>query len=415
MATATIYFDKRSRKNDGTFPLKITISHNGASTRISIGIDLLPDQWDDRHKKVINHPRKDALNNIIMQRLVDVRTFLLNARQSGDLVGKSATDIRHMVQHHLDGDDGTMTFAQWFDRFKWIHENQRTRELYDQTWRWIKKFEPNADTITFDAITKDWLDRFFVFMQSDTPSINARNIHLRNIRAVFNDAIDNNITSCYPFRRMHIKPEPTKKRSLTIDQLRTLWSWDVLPWQRRYLDIFKITFMLIGINTVDLLGLTDITPDDRIVYNRAKTHRLYNIKVEPETMQLINQYRGKRHLLSFGDTYTSCHAFVGKLDKGLKTIGKVIDAPNPAYTGHGCRKHKTIRRYEPLFPDLSIYYARHTWATIASDLDIPDATISAALGHGHGNPTTAIYIDFNAKKIDDANRKVLDWVLYGKR
>lgn len=393
----------------------MTISHKGASTRIPIGIDLLPDQWDDRHKKVVNHPRKDALNNIIMQRLVDVRTFLLDARQSGALVGKSATDIRHMVLHHLDGDDGAVTFAKWFDRFKWVHENQRTRELYDQTWRWIQRFEPNADTITFDAITKDWLDRFFVFMQPDTPSVNARNIHLRNIRAVFNDAIDNNVTSCYPFRRMHIKPEPTKKRSLTIDQLRTLWSWDVLPWQRRYLDIFKMTFMLIGINTVDLLGLTGITPDGRIVYNRAKTHRLYNIKVEPETMEIIDRYRGKNHLLTFGDTYTSCHAFVGKLDKGLKTIGKVVDVPNPAYTGRGCKKHMTLRQYEPLFPDLSIYYARHTWATIASDLDIPDATISAALGHGHGNPTTAIYIDFNARKIDDANRKVLDWVLYGKR
>lgn len=320
-----------------------------------------------------------------------------------------------MVQHHLDGDDGAVTFAKWYNTFTWKHENARTRALYDQTWKWIKRFEPNADNLTFEDITKDWLDRFFVFMVPDTPSVNARNIHLRNIRAVFNDAIDNNITTSYPFRRMHIKPEPTKKRSLTVEQLRSLFDWDVLPWQQRYLDIFKLTFMLIGINTIDLLGLTDITPDGRIVYTRAKTHRLYNIKVEPEAMEIINRYRGKTHLLEFGETYTSYHAFCGKLDRGLKTIGKVIQIPNPKYTGYGCKLFRTLRRYEPAFPDLSIYWARHTWATIASDLDIADATISAALGHGHGNPTTAIYIDFNAKKIDDANRRVLDWVLYKKK
>ena len=66
-------------------------------------------------------------------------------------------------------------------------------------------------------------------------------------------------------------------------------------------------------------------------------------------------------------------------------------------------------------PRISSYWARHTWATLAADLDIPIETISAALGHAHGCATTAIYIRFNNKKIDAANRKVLDWVLYDKR
>ena len=68
----------------------------------------------------------------------------------------------------------------------------------------------------------------------------------------------------------------------------------------------------------------------------------------------------------------------------------------------------------PLFPELTTYWARHTWATIAASLDIPNETIAAALGHGYGNRITAIYIDFDRRKVDKANRRVIDWVLYGK-
>ena len=67
-----------------------------------------------------------------------------------------------------------------------------------------------------------------------------------------------------------------------------------------------------------------------------------------------------------------------------------------------------------MIPGLTTYWARHTWATIAASLDIPRDTIAHALGHG-GNTVTDIYIDFDQKKVDDANRRVLDWVLYGKR
>ena len=55
--------------------------------------------------------------------------------------------------------------------------------------------------------------------------------------------------------------------------------------------------------------------------------------------------------------------------------------------------------------------ARHTWATIAASLDIPKETIAAALGHG-GNTVTDIYINFDQKKVDDANRKVIDYVFH---
>lgn len=84
---------------------------------------------------------------------------------------------------------------------------------------------------------------------------------------------------------------------------------------------------------------------------------------------------------------------------GLKQIGEC------KRSGLGGKKHIT-----PLFPDLSSYWARHTWATLAAQLDVPKETIAAALGHEIGMAVTSIYIDFNQSKIDEANRRVLDYV-----
>ena len=63
----------------------------------------------------------------------------------------------------------------------------------------------------------------------------------------------------------------------------------------------------------------------------------------------------------------------------------------------------------PLFPELTTYWARHTWATIAAELDIPKKQSRQPWGHSLGD-VTDIYIQFNRKKIDKANRKVLDYL-----
>lgn len=66
--------------------------------------------------------------------------------------------------------------------------------------------------------------------------------------------------------------------------LRSLFNYPCEKWQRKYIDIFKLTFFLIGINLIGLCRLTNIV-NGYIVYNRAKTHRLYNIKVEPKRLK----------------------------------------------------------------------------------------------------------------------------------
>lgn len=85
------------------------------------------------------------------------------------------------------------------------------------------------------------------------------------------------------------------------------------------------------------------------------------------------------------------------MNRNLKEFG---------YTRVGKRGKKDK---EGAFPFLSTYYTRHTWATLAAYLEIPKETIAAALGHGKKD-VTDIYISFDQNKIDEANRRVIDYL-----
>ena len=142
----------------------------------------------------------------------------------------------------------------------------------------------------------------------------------------------------------------------------------------------------------------DALRDGRLEYRRAKTGRLYSVKLEPEALAIIRKYRGKKYLLSPMDRYRNYKDYLHHLDNALKTLG--MDArPGAKRTG------KAIE------PALTSYWARHTWATIAAELDVSDPTISLALGHATaGHRVTSIYIKRNFNKVDEANRKVIDYL-----
>lgn len=296
------------------------------------------------------------------------------------------------------------TFVRHFKKFIDSKTNKGTKGVYKHTLDRIRLFDPGIDKKKFEDITLQWLTDFEAFC-ARTASKNARNIHLRNIRAVFNNAIDYEITTAYPFRRFKIRPEATRKRSLSVEELRKLFDYPVEEYAEIYRDCFKLIFMLCGINTVDLWALKSITKDGRIEYKRAKTGRLYSIKVEPEAMEIIEKYRGEKGLLCIADRWSDSRNFRHQLNKALQRIGLV------ERKGRGGKKIITAE-----WPELTTYFARHTWATIAyNDLQIPKDIIAQALGHSGSETVTDIYLDKDPKLVDAANRRVLDWVLYGKR
>lgn len=405
MAKIRYYLDKRNKGRGEESPLKLAIRHKNTSALIPLGIDILPSHWDERAEKIIVHPRRAAYNAHIAQMRLNVQEIVLQLMQSGKIESMTATEIKKHVEKslHPTNEDDSGTFIATFRKFINEKKKPRTKELYEYTLSQMMKYCPDVEIMAFDEITRDWLIGFELFLTQTSPSQNARNIHLRNIRAVFNYAIDEEITTFYPFRRFKIRPVETPKRSLTVEQLREVFNYPVEDYQRKYLDTFKLIFYLIGINVVDLCNLKEIH-DGRIEYYRAKTGRLYTIKAEPEALEIIERYKGEKYLLDILDRYEDHKDYMHRLNDNLQKIGEV------KRVGFGGKKI-----IKPLFPKLTTYWARHTWATIAASIDIPKETISAALGHEIGSRVTSIYINYDQKKVDEANRKVIDYVLYGKR
>jgi len=392
MANSYLKLDERRALKDGTYPVKIEVGH-GKELRIATGVYLRKDQWDATAKTATNKRIASLLATILMR----VKNTIIELKESGRFYKMSNAQLRAA----LTTDYQTDTKVRFLDvgkAFLKIKEGKRTRELYEATFKKIREFD---EMVTMETIRPTWLKEFSIFLGG---SVNGRAIHLRNIRAVFNYALDEEITQNYPFRKFKIPREETRKRSLSIEDLRALKNLDGLTKQEEeYRDMFMLIFYLIGINVVDLAGLTaEKLVNGRIEYKRAKTGRLYSIKVEPEAMAIIERYRGERKLLAPFERYTNYRDYNHRFDDALKKLGPAI----------GKHRNGVVKR-TPINADLSSYWARHTWATVAASIDVPNETIAAGLGHSYGNRTTAIYIAYDSRKVDEANRRIIDYLMQG--
>lgn len=389
MVKVSVRLDVRHRLKDGTYPLKIAVAR-GRTLYIKLGITLRIEDWSNEKQTIVgkNVPNKAILHSYIRQRLAEVEARLMKLQADGNL--RSYTDKALLA--YLQREDETERphyIKDTYEEFIALKDKASTRRIYNRTIALIVEYS-DYNSLVFEDITVKWLNGFKVFLMQYCKSKNGMSIHFRNIRALFNFAITQGTINCYPFRMFKIEGQATEKRSISVEQLRNFIKLEVAPHQQRYKDCFILTFLLIGINSADLAQLKTIT-DNRIGYIRMKTGKTYNIKVEPEALRIFQRYKGEKHLLSWYDSVASYTFFANRCNLELGKMGKQIGVDN-----------------------LTLYSARHTWATIAYELDIPDDTISRALGHSQtsGADVTQVYIRTDIRKIDAANRKVIDFVFH---
>lgn len=387
MVRVSVRLDVRHRLKDGTYPLKIAIAR-GNTIYIKLGINLRIEDWSDDKQSILgkNVPNKAVLCSYIRQRKAEIEERLLRLQADGIL--RTYTD--KALLNYLQKEENTEQphyVRETYNEFIALKNNTSTRRIYNRTIALVEIYA-DYDNLVFEEITVKWLNGFKVFLMQYCKSKNGISMHFRNLRALFNFAITQGTITCYPFRMFKIEGQATEKRSMSIKQLRDFIALNVPSFQQPYKDTFILTFLLIGINIADLSQLMEIK-DDRIEYIRMKTGKVYNIKVEPEALRIIDKYRGTEHLLSWFDNRKVYNSYANRCYIELGKIGKKIGIDN-----------------------LTLYWARHTWATLAYELDISDDTISRALGHSQtsGANVTQIYIRTNSRKIDAANRKVIDFV-----
>lgn len=256
----------------------------------------------------------------------------------------------------------------------------------------------------FDArarldINASWLEDFDRWLEDGGCNVNGRGVHMRNLRAVVNWCIDNEWTEGYPFRRFKIRREETRKRALTLEQVRLLRDWPLDGRQAMYRDLWMLSFYLCGANSVDLLLHAPLV-GDRYDGRRQKTGQRYDLPVTKEAREIVERWKGKDYMLCPMDTNRSVKDFRRNWNDGLRNIGRDY---RPHY---GYR----VKAEDAPFAGLTTYWARHTWATIAAGLDIPKEVIARCLTHSWGQTVTDTYIDFDWRKVDEAVKKVVELV-----
>lgn len=294
-----------------------------------------------------------------------------------------------------------MVFADYIEEFTNTKDNRSTRILYELTQKKVLEFDPLA---TFGTIDEQWLDDFTRHYKNQGMSVNGIAQQLRNIRSVFNYCRKRRYTQEYPFLTYRIKEERVAPNALTVEQLRTLRDYPCEAWQEIYRDLFMLSFYLGGVNAGDLL-LCKGLKNGRFVEKRQKTGELIDVPVCAEAMQIIEKYKGKNYLLCVMDGYKDYHDFTSRWDRALKKIGTTEIVPDKVG-----RRRKVV--YHPLFPNITTYTARYTFASIAAnDCEIPTETIGKCLAHAWSkNTVTARYISDDRRKVDQAFDKVMESV-----
>lgn len=430
MAKISFKLDKRRMLLQGKYPLRIAVSNQGKTAYINTGRCYTEEEW--KKEKPFLEGQRGAVTgarNVLIRQKLTLEEKLLKLGYSGvNIEGLEACALRNLLtdkasetdpaRFTLNEDMNDDYFLPYYRARMQEKDAQGTKMVYRRTLRLIERFQQDKsrdpERLTFADITPAWLLEFENWMKP-TNGENSRSINLRNIRSVFNSAVEDGMKVTYPFshtsskrkgerndgrRKFRIAPgTPSRHRNLTLEQLRAIKDFPVPPHQEKYRDLFLLMVYLIGINAADLLtARPSQLQRGRLDYKRKKTHAWYSIKVEPEAMEIINKYKGKKYLLDPCDRYKDYRDFLRRMNEQLKQIGISFDTRQ---SKHG----------KAICGELTSYWARHTWASIAVNNGIMQYTAARGLGHSWAkDKVTDIYINLDERVVDEANRKVIDLV-----
>lgn len=318
---------------------------------------------------------------------IDIDTIVSYMKQKKDNKGISFTDFAHrwMAKHtEIKGMKNYKTSLNSFCVFM-----GRENILCDEvTVKVMKAFEETLkDRPRAQSLYPNCIVRIF-----------------NDAREYYNDEDNDIIRIKHSLRKYKpVEQNVAVKRALDVETIRKIFS---LPYDNikvkgksslhdLALDCFRLSFCLMGMNSADLYNATTLA-DNTIIYERTKTKDRrrdkaeIHVDIQPQIMPLVEKYKGKDHVFNFYERFSSLESFNRALNRGLKEVGKEIGVER-----------------------LQFYAARHTFATIAAnDAEIPIYTVNAMLNHTDTKMRiTELYIKKDFKAINDANIKVLDYVL----
>lgn len=389
-----VYCDGTKRNKDGNIPVSIAVKNKNGRFFVNTGLTTIEKFTGREFPK--SEKNRTAKNGALNRYIAKIEEMCLNYTDLDNkkLKAKIGTEV------FGKGLCSDKTLADYVHKYMDSVVSAGTKEVYARTERHIRTFDKTA---TFESVDREWLENYRKHYSSSL-KVNTIAIDLRNIRAVFNRAIDDEVTKNYPFRKFKIASERVAIRNLTAEQIAKFRDCEVEPWLEIYRDLFMLDFYLCGINAVDLLLCKRLT-NGRFIGKRAKTGASIDLPVEVEAMDIIKRYKGKDWLLSPMDGRADYRSFERIWNDNLKKIGRSEKVKDKVG-----KMRKVI--YHPLFDNdfqMTTYVARYSFASIAASIGIDRETIALCLSHSWADVTDH-YINYDRKRVDEAVRKVIDHV-----
>ncbi len=300
------------------------VVHDGRIERMRTGFRLFPSEWDAgrgccRTESAADSERREYLADVQRQ----IRSDLERFQRMLSTFGQDVTGCgREPLSAALGSPQSDMLFDFMQRLILQLRElnRMRTSETYTAALRSFARFRHQQD-IPLAAIDGDLIEAYEADLRRSGVSRNTSSFYMRILRAVYNRAVEKNLTpQRYPFRHVYTGVDKTVKRAITLESLRRP---DYL------LPVFRSGF-----------------PDGR------------------------NQYKNRGHLIN----------------RNLKRLGNLLNLPIP----------------------LTLYCARHTWASVARSREIPLSVISEGMGHDSETATRIYLASLDTGVVDRANRLVID-------
>lgn len=272
---------------------------------------------------------------------------------------------------------------------------ERTAETYSAALNSFSRFTSGKD-IRFEDIDEALLLRYEVYLHSCGVTMNTSSFYMRILRATYNRAVERGLTEQhYPFKLVYTGIDKTIKRAIPLKYIKIIKALNLsdnegLEFAR---DMFMFSFYTRGMSLIDMAYLTsDNLCNGRLTYTRHKTGQQLSVRWERCMQEIVDKYhhKGAHYLLPIirhegVDERLQYKSRSSWLCNRLKRIGAMIKLDFP----------------------LTMYVARHSWASIARTSHIPISIISESMGH-ESEQTTQIYLSsFDYVEVDKANRRIL--------
>lgn len=420
MATYSMYYDKKRLSEGKEVKALIRVTQNKSHAYAETGIYLSPAQVDKNFEL-----KDDDVHATILQIRKKYRKWV-DDEIGEDVASYKAVDIKKFIERKLKGDD--------VDFFEFANEHLQKMEKDGRTTTampirrsvngfkdFIKKEHFGCNSITFELLKEfaDYLktkrkvvrkdqfkkDRTMVLEPLDDFGIGRYYLNLQSVFNAARDKYNDEETGMYiikrnPFKKLEIKVKKTggSLRSAEIEVFRKILKMEDNPFHRVTMarDAILLSFMLMGMPPVDLYKVNEYK-DGRISYKRSKTkarrddEAFFSIKVYPEVVPLIEKYRdssGERVFI-FHKIYADAHIFSSNMNKALKKVQEICGIEQ----------------------NLTLYVAKHTVGTILrNSFKMPKSDVSECLNHSIGQSVTDYYIKKDFSRIDEAMRRLLDYL-----